>query len=356
MWALVLLPAFALGGCGRSEPPAAPGTCRVPASTVPFRFASNGRRFAGFIDMPPGPGPHPAVMLLPDAGPTDVTRGRGDFARLRAALREAGVASVVWDKAGNGCSGGRYRGIADLYRRADQVIAAARQLGARQDIDASRIGLWAIGQGAWVAPMAATRTSALKFLIVVGAPARDPVHQQVYMARTNLELQGYPADVRSEWVMRMSRALQLIRAPGAYRDFRRAVDPLLSQAFFAKLKAFGVDLNPTEARFSELQSSAVYRVDAAVYWPAVERPVLALYGNKDTEFDWQEGVRLLRRAFVGRAGSDLTVRVFDAADHRLCRSTTGGIDELSDRSVCDLVPAYLDTLIGWLRARGLTGP
>lgn len=355
LWTSVLLTASALVGCSRSEPTAAPGTCSVPASTVPFRFASDGQRFGGFIDMPAGGGPHPAVMLLQDAGRTDVTRGRGDFAKLRAALRGAGVASVVWDKAGNGCSGGRYEGIADLYRRSDQVLAAAKQLGARPDIDAGRIGVWALGEGAWVAPMAATRTSALKFLIVVGAPGSDPVHQQLYMARANLELGGYPPDARSRWLAHMSRALELIRSPGNYRDFRHAVDPLLSQALFAKLEAFGVELNPTEARFEKLQSSAAFRVDAGVYWPAVDVPVLALYGDKDTEFDWRSGIRVLRRAFAGRPGADLTVRVFKGADHRLCRSKTGAIDALPTGGGCGLVPGYLDTLLGWLRERGFTG-
>jgi hypothetical protein len=353
--ALVLLPAFALVGCSRTEPPAQAGACKVPAATIPFRFASDGQRFGGFIDMPQGPGPHPAVMLLPDAGPTDVTRGQGEFARLRAALRAAGVASVVWDKAGNGCSSGRYRGIADLYRRADQVLAAAEQLGVRPDIDAGRIGVWAIGEGAWVAPMAATRTNALKFLIVVGAPGGDPVHQQLYLARRNLELEGYPAEARSQWLAHMSRALRLIRTPGNYRDFRRAVDPLLSQALFAKLEAFGVELNPSEARFGVLQSSAAFRVDAGVYWPAVEVPVLAFYGDKDSQFDWQEGARVLRGAFAGRAGASLTVRILKGADHRLCKTTTGGIDALRGGGDCDFASGYLDTLVAWLRRRGLTG-
>src|SRR5690606_8675990 len=137
--------------------------CSVPDGTLPLVFTSAQRQLFGFIDPPATDPPHPAILLLHDAGRTDITRGSGDFAELRGALRDAGIASVIWDAAGSGCSGGRYRGIADLYVRADDVLAAVEALSARDDIDASRIGVWAIGEGAWVAPMAAARGDALDF-------------------------------------------------------------------------------------------------------------------------------------------------------------------------------------------------
>src|SRR5690606_8740980 len=104
--------------------------CEAPGGTSPFTFDAGGRRLSGFVDVPDGPGPHPAVMLIHGEGPTDVMRGVGDYARLRDAFREAGVASVVWDKAGSGCSTGRYRGIADLYLRSDEIVAAVDALRA----------------------------------------------------------------------------------------------------------------------------------------------------------------------------------------------------------------------------------
>jgi fermentation-respiration switch protein FrsA (DUF1100 family) len=352
--AFPILLLLALAGCGSGGPHPLGVGCRAPAGTEPFAFDSGGHRLAGFIDAPPGSAPYPAVLLIPDTGPTDVMSGGGDFAPLRAVFREAGLASVVWDKAGSGCSGGDYRGIADLYARADEVVDAVGALRQRDDIDAARIGLWAVGQGAWIAPMAATMTKGVGFAIVVGAPSRDPAHQQLYMARSNLELEGYAPDQRARWLGPMQQALQLIRGPGTYREYRRTVGPLLAQPFFTKLEPFGVELEIGRSRFTQLQGSAALRISADVFWPAVELPVLALFGDKDTEFDWRDSERVLRRAFAGRSAARLTVHVFPGADHRLCRARTGGIDEVLARDGCEPAPGVVDALRRWLREHKLT--
>lgn len=352
--AFPILLLLALAGCGRGGPHPLGVGCRAPAGTEPFAFDSGGHRLAGFIDVPQGSRPHAAVLLIPDGGPTDVMSGRGDLAALRAVFREAGLASVVWDKAGSGCSGGDYGGIADLYARADEVVDAVGALRQRDDIDARRIGLWAVGQGGWIAPMAATMTADLKFAIVVGAPARDPVHQQLYLARSNLELEGYAPEQRAQWLGLMAQALRLVQAPGTYREYRRVVGPLLARPFFTKLEPFGVELEMRRSRFTELQSSAALRISADVFWPAVELPVLALFGDKDTEFDWRETERVLRRAFARRDAAGLTVHVFPGADHRLCRARTGGIDEVLGRDGCVPAPGVDDVLRRWLREQELT--
>src|SRR5690606_5860004 len=131
--------------------------------------------------------------LLHDAGQTDITRGDGDFAEIRDAFRRAGVASFVWDQAGSGCSGGRYRGIADLFVRGDDVLAAVEALTGHPRLDPERIGAWALGEGVWPAAMAAAR-GAIDFLILVGGPESGPIERIRYAAERHLVTLGHDAD------------------------------------------------------------------------------------------------------------------------------------------------------------------
>ena len=166
--------------------------CTAPAGTLPFQFEAGGNELRGFIDLPQSSEPAPAIILVHGSGPTDVMTGRSFVPR--SILREEGIASVIWDKPGSGCSEGQYRDTPDLDRRVDEVMLALEQLKSRADIDATRIGAMAISQGAWVTPMAAARMTDLAFLIIVSGPGLDMTRQAAYLIRTNLELEGYAAD------------------------------------------------------------------------------------------------------------------------------------------------------------------
>src|SRR5688572_1956364 len=89
-----------------------PDKCAVPDATQAFEFVSGQNTLRGFIDLPPGPGPHPVILIIHGSGTTDVfhasTVYNGLYAELRQTFREAGFATAVWDKAGNGCSTGSY--------------------------------------------------------------------------------------------------------------------------------------------------------------------------------------------------------------------------------------------------------
>ncbi|WP_144409182.1 alpha/beta hydrolase family protein [Pseudoxanthomonas suwonensis] len=93
--------------------------CTIPAGTTPFEFTAGNNILRGFIDFPAGVGKHPAIVIVHGSGGTDVTRGdepwNGSYDEVRAAFRSAGTATVVWDKAGNGCSEGRYLHVDDVY-------------------------------------------------------------------------------------------------------------------------------------------------------------------------------------------------------------------------------------------------
>ena len=62
-----------------------------------FEYSHDGIAFKGQLAMPPGPGPHPGVMVMPDG------QGVGEFVRNRArALAAVGYAALATDMYGEG--------------------------------------------------------------------------------------------------------------------------------------------------------------------------------------------------------------------------------------------------------------
>jgi alpha-beta hydrolase superfamily lysophospholipase len=352
----VLLGLSACGDGGISER-AERLSCAVPSGTEAFGFDSGGYRLSGFIDAPATPAPHPAVLLLHDAGPTGVFHGRGDFPKLREAFRSAGLASVVFDRRGSGCSGGRDRGVADLYANADDVLAAVDALRARADIDAERIGLWAPGRGAYVAPMAAARSSAVAFMIVAGAPGDTYGNEAAYRVRKNLELEGVPAAEAKDIGRDVAQAMAVMAEQKPYDAFESLAEPLKRNPYMQRLWRVAPDLFPDPERYTEWQESGALDVNPRRFLPALELPVLAVWGGLDSEVDWQGSLRAYRDAFARDGDGALDTQVFDDADHSICAASTGtdsgaAEEQLDPGAECEPAPGYLDAMLAWLRGHG----
>jgi uncharacterized protein len=312
--------------------------CRAPAGTQPFEFSFRDSHLRGFIDIPTGPGPHAAVLVLHGSGGTDVFHHaleyNGQYTALRNTFRSAGVATVVWDKAGNGCSTGSYADGNPIRERAGEAVAALRALKERRDIDASRMGIWGISQGGWVAPMVAVQTADVSFLILVSTPGRDAVSQLEYQALTRLRTNGTPeAEVRTAG-MHLRLAFALMRAGGSREAYAAAVAPLQK---YTALRDLGI-LSGTQESYSAWQNSIDYQYRPDTALRELQQPVLAVFGERDVLVDWRDSEQIFRESFRAGGNPDLTIKVFPNADHNLM---TAGPDP-------QFVQGYLPLLRDWL--------
>jgi uncharacterized protein len=327
---------------------ATPASCPLPDGATPFEFKVGDNTLRGFIEIPPGKARSPIAVIVHGSGSTNITGGLGDYPRLRAVLHEAGIATVLWDRAGNGCSTGGYRAPTDLHGRAEELSVALVSLSQRKDIDPQRIGVWGISQAGWVVPMAAARSSQLAFTILVSTPARDILDQTKYLVRANLQLSGVAAEQTQEAVRTLSRAGALMAADGTYEAYDHAVDPLRKYPLLKQLTI----TEGTADQYRAAQASRSFLVSADVFLPALRGPVLACFGDRDTLVDWRESARVYEQTLRAAGNQDVTVKVFAGADHNMHRAQTGSIEEMSKRESNEYVDDYLPTLIAWLRTHG----
>jgi pimeloyl-ACP methyl ester carboxylesterase len=126
-------------------------------------FTTGDINLAGTVVIPAGLGPHPAAVVVHGAA-----GGQRDFCRLLVTpLLEAGVAVLIYDKAGHGRSDGKPPSIVD---QANAAQAGFDLLAAMPGIDVRRRGLVGFSNGMWSVPMVAARRPEVAFIAGIGSP------------------------------------------------------------------------------------------------------------------------------------------------------------------------------------------
>jgi dienelactone hydrolase len=273
--------------------PAAAEPAGVTKTDVSFTGAG-GIRLQGTVVAPvAGTGPRPGMVMLEGAG----NRGRGYLMGDAEEYARHGVVVLVYDKRKEGYSLVRR----DYSLLADDALAGVRLLRTRPGVDPAHTGLWGLSEGAFVAPIAANRSSDVAFLITVGAVATTPAAQTAWGYGTYLGHAGVEGS--------LTGVLQ--------RTAMRA--------------AIGAGLFP-EANF-----------DPIPHWEQVRQPVLAEWGQLD-----RDSVPGLSSKQIGaaldRGGNPChATRIVADANHNVHRTAADGYDRLDER-----FPDYAGPETAWL--------
>ena len=117
------------------------------------------------------PGGETALVALHGAG--NGTRDFLLYRHLHEVLPPAGIGVVSFDRRGEGEStGDASRGRFQL--QADDALAV------REAIDVPRVGMWGFSQGGWIAPLAASQSDRVAFVVGVASTGVTPSEQMMY--------------------------------------------------------------------------------------------------------------------------------------------------------------------------------
>jgi dienelactone hydrolase len=182
-------------------------TARRVGVDVWTNFESDGASLSGRLDLPEGPGPHPAIVLVHGSGDQAATEYfyNGDF------FVAHGIAAFTYDKRGTGRSQGEY--TFDFQQLARDVVAAVGSLLARPEIDAKQIGLSGYSQGAWVAPLAASLDENVRFVLVSYGMIESPAEEARLETRNLMRKRGVDDEFLTD-VDELTRAAVHVVATG----------------------------------------------------------------------------------------------------------------------------------------------
>jgi hypothetical protein len=269
--------AILLAAVGVPVAPTAAETVRITDETF---IGGGGVMLHGIVVAPkPNGKPRPAMVMLEGAG----NRGRQELQPAAQAFARRGVITLIYDKRKDGYT---------LLRRdygllAADAVAAVALLANRPDVDRSRLGLWAQSEGAYVAPLACRRSSAVKFVITVGAVGVTPAVQTAW---------GYDQFLRHAGVgAGLPHALEIT-----------ALRTMISAGLFP------------EANF-----------DPVAAWQQVRQPVLAEWGEFDQVALPRESSKAIGEALRRGGNTRHTMRFISGVRHNLNLTADGGFDRIT---------------------------
>lgn len=301
-------------------------------------FESDGVRLAGTFLRPAGSGPFPAAVVLPGSGWTDRQAGRHD-AEILASF---GMAALIYDKRGNGESGGEP--TVPFRQTARDAAAALALVAAREDVLSDQVGLTGRSRGGWIAPLAATMAPRTAFLVLFVPPAVSPAVQET-TRRLNLLRDAGFSDEQLDDARSMLDAAWRYAATGEGWDQYAAARE--------RVAAAGAPDEIFEAAEADDPDWQWVRLNMAYDpIPALESlriPLLALFGEEDRNVVVAENLPAMRAALERGGNSDHELFVVPGADHGL-REVTGDPNLPLHRRV-GFGSAGWPRVASWLRER-----
>jgi len=77
-------------------------------------------------------------------------------------------------------------------------------------------------------------------------------------------------------------------------------------------------------------------------------PVLAIFGEKDSQVNWKSTLKLYRKTIGNEPKGSLTVKTFPNGNHTLQKCKTGGINEDLEKFGHAFCEGYFEAMGTWL--------
>lgn len=307
---------------------------RVFYTQEEVRFPSRGAEIAGTLLVPVTPGPHPAMVMIHGSGAAtrDVLRPFADhFARN-------GVAVLITDKRGSGASSGDVARVTfdDL---ADDALAGVALLQARHDIRRDAIGLHGVSLGGWVAPLAATRSRDVAYVVVESAPTLTPREHERLRVESQLRADGFSREDIARALAFMDLKFEVARTGEGWDRLERLMRTA-DEAWLAYTNP------PTSLESLRWYWEHVFGYDPIPVLARLDVPMLVLYGELDAIVPPRVHRRRMEEALEAAGHHDVTIKVFDKANHGFFEAITGG--RLEHASLTSFVDGYFEARTAWV--------
>ncbi len=230
----------------------------------------------GTLYLPKGKGPFPAVVFVHGSGPE--TRKNSSYsAKWMASI---GYAALIYDKRGTGKSDGQDKdwnrfNFKDL---AGDVVAAVHYLSSLQEIDDSKIGIHASSEGGWVAPLAASKTEKINFMIIRSASVSTVGEDRIFERSARLKREGFSKEAIAE-----AQNIQLVEGknnsdPNSPDNFTQLFEKNKNKDWFARVYP-GTD--PFENWLVEyrLWYASIVDFDPVPYLQKIQMPIFWIFGD-----------------------------------------------------------------------------
>ncbi len=340
----------------RPQNPQAPFPYRSEEVTVE---SVPGVRLAGTLTLPPGNGPHPAVLLVSGSGPQDRDEsllGHKPFLVLSDHLTRQGIAVLRMDDRGTARSTGSFAGAtSDDF--AQDAAAAVRWLRARPEIADDRVGIVGHSEGGIIAPLVASRDREVAFLVLLAGPGTPSAELLVQQAALISRAGGDPEreiERTSDFQRQMFGAIAQTADSAALHARLTEVGQRFLATLTPEERAMPAGSEATLTATINTMVSPWYRwflrYDPAPALRATRVPVLALNGALDLQVPADENLAGIQASLRAGGNRDVTVEKLPSLNHLFQTARTGAPSEYNEIEET-MSPVVLQRVSGWILER-----
>lgn len=328
------------------------GALPYTSTNVAFPSAT-GVVLAGTLTTPAGAGPWPVVVLISGSGPHDRDGrmvGHRPFLVLSDYLTRRGIAVLRYDDRGAGHSTGSFPG-STTTDFTDDAEAAVRFLVGRQEVDRTRIGMIGHSEGGAIAPLVATRTKDVAFIVLMAGPGVPGDSLLILQNHAQLRIAGVPPGEAEQLARLTSRLLHAVSGTPDSAEARRRVLEIEAQYIATQRAEQREDLRANlTSRNGQLLTPWMRQflsLDPRAALSQVRVPVLALNGTLDRQVLPRENLDAIASALKAAGNPDFETVELPGLNHLFQTADTGAIAEYSEIEET-LAPVALQRMGDWI--------
>ncbi len=326
---------------------------------VTYQNVQDNFKLAGTLTMPKIGQPFPAVVLITGSGQQnrdEAIFGHRPFLILADYLTRQGIAVLRVDDRGVGGSGGD-ASQATTEDFARDVLAGVAYLKTRKEIDPKRIGLIGHSEGGNIAPIAATQSSDVAFIVLMaGTGVKGDAILEAQIA-TVLKMQGADQAAIDAAIQSQRRVVDVIAHetdPNVAKDkVRKIIEEALASLGEKQkqmLKNSDEVVNTQVGMATSKWLRYFVTQDPKDTLRKVKCPVLAINGALDKQVPPQMNLPAIEQALREGGSTHFTVKELPGLNHLFQTAQTGTMDEYAKIEET-MSPLALETIATWVAAQ-----
>ncbi|MGB5190798.1 alpha/beta hydrolase family protein [Robiginitalea sp.] len=318
----------------------------------------DGLTLSGTLTLPSKSGIFPVVVLISGSGAQNRDEevfGHKPFLVLSDYLTRQGIGVLRYDDRGTGKSTGDHT-TATSEDLATDVTSAVAFLKSRADIDTKKIGLIGHSEGGLIAPMVASKSDDIAFIVLLAGPGISGYDILMLQSELIRKASGVSGEALDKEMDLTRGALDLVRTVENQTELKTGLQQYFIQAFEKNPEQVPQGMSVEDIVSTQADALAspwmqyFMRYDPAPALEQVKCPVLALNGEKDLQVPSQINLEAIEKHLKAGGNSDFTVRELSGLNHLFQNSATGSPSEYAALEET-FAPGALKEISDWILIR-----
>lgn len=324
---------------------------------VKFKNEKDNITLAGTFTYPDTNKKYPAVVLITGSGAQNRDEeifNHKPFLVIADHLTKNGFAVLRFDDRGYGESEGNHS-LATTMDFAEDVRSAVNYLKTRNEVDKNKIGLIGHSEGGIIAPIVASSSDDIAFIILMAAPG-VPGDSLLYLQTELIYKAEGQSEEKIQQILKGLREVYTILKSDEDETSLREKLKIKFQELFNQLseeekKQFGNPETYMEMEIRMVMSPwfrYFLKINPKEYLEKVKCPVLALNGEKDLQVPPKENLPAIEEAFKRGGNNKYLIKELPELNHLFQTSQYGTIGEYGVIEET-ISPSVLEIMVNWMK-------